>query len=104
MQEERVNTLPWLFVVEARIDPDIEDEWNRFYDDEHLPQVVACPGFLSGARWVSESEAGERRYLAVYEVEGPEVFETPEFLQATGWGKFKKYIQEDRTRLYQPRK
>jgi hypothetical protein len=53
-----------------------EDEYNRWYNDVHLPEVVQTDGFVSAQRFrLDDGAAGvvEQRYLAVYEVEGDDV-------------------------------
>ena len=44
---------PCLLIVTAEVDADVEEAWNRWYDDVHLPDALACPGVLSGSRYVS---------------------------------------------------
>jgi hypothetical protein len=51
-----------------------EDEYNTWYDKQHLPDVLAVPGFVSATRYrLSDAQliplAGFR-YLAIYEIEG----------------------------------
>ena len=46
-----------LLVVTARIDPEREAQWNEWYDNVHLPDALACPGVLSGRRYVSTGDA-----------------------------------------------
>jgi hypothetical protein len=55
--------------------PAMEEEFNAWYDDEHLPERLAIPGFRSALRWVSE-----RTYLATYELDSPGVLESPAYL------------------------
>jgi len=71
-----------LFVVMMDIDPEHEAEFNRWYEEEHLPERLSCPGFLAASRYcaIAEDPAGRAqgtelrpRYLAVYELENPEV-------------------------------
>lgn len=81
-----------LVVVDVSIDPSVEAEWNEWYNTVHLPEIVACPGFHRAARYVSE-EGGQRRYLTVYEVDGPQVIESLAFSQRRGWGRFKDKVQ-----------
>ncbi|HZJ27665.1 MAG TPA: hypothetical protein VFF40_11755 [Acidimicrobiia bacterium] len=55
-----------------------EVEFNRWYDELHVPQLVALPGFKSGTRYkVSEQQVrpGDPPgpYLALYEVEGDDL-------------------------------
>lgn len=55
-----------LLVASMNVDPAAEAEFNDWYDTEHLPQLTAVPGVLSGRRYrVSDTES-ERRYLALY--------------------------------------
>lgn len=57
-------------------DPAREEEWNAWYDHSHLPNLVAIPGYLSGARFRVKPDPrfGSRqmgpKYLALYEWEG----------------------------------
>jgi len=48
-----------------------EDEFNRWYDEIHLPEVLAVPGFVAGQRFaLTGLRAVDRpRYLSVYEIE-----------------------------------
>ena len=59
-----------LLVVTATISPAVEADWNRWYNDVHLPEIAACPGFRSAQRCVAEEPQG-RRYIAIYELDGP---------------------------------
>jgi hypothetical protein len=67
-----------LLIVTAEVDAAVEADWNRWYDDVHLPDALACPGVLAGRRYVtsgevSESDRGQGRraktklYTTVYE-------------------------------------
>ncbi|WP_143199342.1 DUF4286 family protein [Bradyrhizobium sp. NAS80.1] len=87
-----------LLIVEAVIDPSVEDQWNRWYDEVHLPEIVDCPGFRSGQRYVSESDEG-RTYVSVYELDAPEALKGAEFASRRGWGPFGSQVKF-KTRLY----
>lgn len=56
--------------------PEVEDEFNRWYDASHVPNLLGVPGYVSGRRFrLVEEPALEHlqmnpRYLALYEVEG----------------------------------
>ncbi len=102
-----------LLIVTAEIAPDQEEAWNRWYDEEHLPEAVACPGVLSGARYVSEGKAalssgGEhsssdaRTYMAIYQLEGPEALHTQEFKAMRGWSRFSDHVTS-RTQVFRRR-
>jgi hypothetical protein len=67
----------------------MDEEFNAWYDDEHLPERLAITGFRSARRWVAEVAPGEGKYLATYELDAPGVLQTPEYLRrfedATPW-------------------
>jgi hypothetical protein len=62
-----------LLAVMIGVDPTREDELNRWYDEEHVPERVTCPGFLNARRFTSVQ--GEPRYLALYDLESPAVLQ-----------------------------
>ena len=93
-----------LLIVTAEVDPEVEAEWNRWYDEVHLPDALRCPGVLSGRRFVSsgpisESDRGERRsvgktlYTTVYCLESPAAVSTPEFTAMRGWDRFAPHVR-----------
>ena len=101
----------YLLIVQAEIEPAKESDWNKWYDEEHLPDALACPGVLSGHRYVSHGEArltkdGEKTrtaskaYISIYELSGPEALETPEFIDMAGWYQFTDHITA-RTQVYE---
>jgi antibiotic biosynthesis monooxygenase (ABM) superfamily enzyme len=81
-----------LLVVAATIEPSVEKEWNEWYDTVHLPEIAACPGFLSAQRYVAEESDGMRRYLSVYELQDGDALQSPEFAARRGWGPFAKQV------------
>lgn len=48
-----------------------EDEYNKWYNEVHLPDVLAVPGFVSARRFeiAQEDNRLPARYLALYEME-----------------------------------
>jgi hypothetical protein len=71
----------WLLSVAAKVEPDDESAFNQWYDHEHLPVILACPGIHSASRFVTDGPEG-RRYLTQYVIDGPESIQTPEFAKA----------------------
>ena len=63
-----------LLMVWADVPADKEKDFNRWYNDEHLAERLAIPGFLSGARY--EAVKGSPKHLAIYELESPAVLES----------------------------
>ena len=56
-----------------------EDEFNEWYDKQHLPDILAIPGFAQAQRFrlaepsAQVGPAGPYRYLAIYEIETDDV-------------------------------
>ena len=69
--------------------PAMEEEFNAWYDSEHLPERLAIPGFRSAQRWVADVPAGQGKYLATYELDSGAVLASPAYLArfegATPW-------------------
>jgi hypothetical protein len=67
----------------------MEEEFNAWYDSEHVPERLSIQGFRSARRWVAGAAPGEGKYLATYELDSPGVLMTPEYLArfegATPW-------------------
>ena len=60
--------------------PGMEEEFNAWYDEEHLPERLAIPGFRSARRWVGDGPPGAGRYLATYELDCAAVLDSPAYL------------------------
>lgn len=62
--------------------PAFEDEFNAWYDTEHVPERVAVPGFDSGRRYVCID--GHPKYLAMYDMTHAGVLDTEGYLRVSG--------------------
>lgn len=60
--------------------PEMEAEFNAWYDDEHLAERLAIPGFRSAKRWVAAVPPGQGKYLGTYELDSPSVLQSPGYL------------------------
>lgn len=78
-----------LLMVWVDVPGEIEDEFNRWYNEEHVPERLAIPGFLSAARY--EAVSSGPKHLAFYELESSAVLESAEYLRVrdnpTDWTK-----------------
>ena len=63
-----------LFVVRATITAEREDAFNRWYNEEHLPQVLRYNGAVSGRRYRKLTGEDRYAYMAVYEFASEDVF------------------------------
>src|SRR2546425_7815688 len=83
------------------IDPRYEEEFNAWYNTEHLPELLALPGVLDAARYVATR--GGPTHLAVYELASIDAMQTPEFKNRprTPWGQrvSPTAIGKNRTRI-----
>jgi hypothetical protein len=93
-----VSLPPTILVTSVDIAPGAEEEFNRWYDERHLPEVMACPGFVSAARY--ECTLGEPRYIAIYELESEEALQTPEMQRVRGWGDMFPHVRNFHERIY----
>ena len=66
-----MTTSQGLLLVMADIDPAIEGDFNQWYEQEHLTERMAIPGFLRARRFTAIE--GSPKYLALYDLESPEV-------------------------------
>ncbi len=67
-----------LFIVMAKVKPEDEEAFNRWYNEDHMPKALErFPGVLSGRRYQILEGEDEYRFLALYE------FESYEAIQAT---------------------
>jgi hypothetical protein len=84
-------TGPYIHIVRVDIDPAFEAAFDRWYDEIHLPAILACPGWLSGKRFVAIDDGP--RYAAMYTIAGDWAYETPEFLAIKGFGEFSPHVR-----------
>ena len=70
------------------IDPAHEDDFNAWYDREHMEERVAIPGMLWARRYRAQSDDA-RRYLAIYRTESLGTFTSDPyraaFTRQTDW-------------------
>jgi hypothetical protein len=63
-----------LLLNAINIGPELEAEFNEWYDKEHIPALAAVPGVLSARRFRGSS--GNRTYVALYHLASPSVVES----------------------------
>jgi hypothetical protein len=61
-----------------------EDEFNRWYGDTHLPEMLQVPGFVAGRRYALTGVGAADRswFLAIYEIETEDLAATLAGLRA----------------------
>lgn len=75
-----------LFAFSDCKDPKREKEFNDWYDNIHIPDMLEVPGMISATRWMSaEGKQGEiRKYLALYELETDDIKDFNSKVRARG--------------------
>lgn len=58
--------------------PEDEDEFNAWYNTEHLPALLSVPGFLTARRF--RAVEGEPKYVALYDVTSYDVLKSQAYL------------------------
>lgn len=87
-----------ILVTTVDIAPTAEAEFNRWYNDVHMPEVMGCPGFVSAARY--ECADGQPRYIAIYELDSADALSTPEMQSIRGWGEMFPFVRNFHERVY----
>lgn len=83
---------PWINAITVDIEPDFADSFSTWYDDIHLPEILACPGWLAARRF--ECVDGEPRFLAVYDLGDPDTpFSNEDWDSAVGWDEHVGHIR-----------
>ena len=94
-----------LLVFTTNVDPQVEAEFNEWYDAEHIPRLAALPGVLMARRFrtagPSIAGSGERKYIATYHLATPDVCETAAWKEAamTPWTRRMQPHLKDSVRL-----
>jgi hypothetical protein len=60
----------------------LEEEFNAWYDTEHVPERLALPGFEAARRYICVE--GSPRYLAMYDLATPDAVHTREYQAVSG--------------------
>ena len=78
----------YIYMVQMDIPKELEDDFNRIYDTQHIPNIVKAPGVHSCTRYKLESSDvdGTARYAAVYEIDSPQTPFTAEWVAASDTG------------------
>jgi hypothetical protein len=91
----------YVFIVTMDVEPEKEALFNEVYDSEHVPSLMGVPGVRSVTRLRTEPAAfnigGETkrltgedapRYVAIYEIDSPDVLMSAEWAAAGERGRW----------------
>jgi hypothetical protein len=67
-------------------DPSREDEFNDWYNNVHVPDMLETPGMISATRWENIFPRGNKRrkYIALYELETDDIEKFDQTLRENG--------------------
>jgi hypothetical protein len=82
----------YLYVVMMDVEHDKEELFNKVYDEEHIPVLTKVPGVISAARYTTSAQ-GVARYLAIYELESPDVPHSEAFRKASDSGEWPTMVR-----------
>jgi hypothetical protein len=71
-----------VIITAMDVDPAVEDEFNDWYNTEHIPILSKLPGMLAARRF--RADRGATRYLALYHVTDPAIYAKPSWYTANG--------------------
>jgi len=78
----------WL-IVQTDVDPEDEEEFNEWYDTEHIPMFLKVPGVLSAKRAKLLDKYSGPKYITIYEYEDDKVAKSKKYQEVleTLWAK-----------------
>lgn len=74
--------------------PDLEAEWNDWYNGPKMANMLGKPSFLRARRFAAHALDVDVKYLAMWELESPAALETPEYRGNWGWGRWRPMIED----------
>ncbi|KZT74993.1 hypothetical protein DAEQUDRAFT_720199 [Daedalea quercina L-15889] len=86
---DETKPAPYVVFVSLEVKPELEDDLNKWYHEEHIPMLAKVPGWIRSRRFVLK-DAGQMgvegqkeqkrppKYLAVHEWASMDVFEAAE--------------------------
>lgn len=96
----------YLFIVSMDVTKEKEALFNEVYDTEHVPLLLEVPGVVAVSRMKTEPAAfnmggerkvldggGEPTYVAIYEIESPEVLLSREWAEAVEKGRWPSEVR-----------
>jgi hypothetical protein len=68
--------------VSMSVPASAEDDMTAWYTEEHIPMLLAVPGWRRARRYVLSAGSGPR-FLSLHEIESPAAFDEPAYKAAT---------------------
>ncbi len=90
-----------LLIVQTDVEPEMEAEFNRWYNEEHIPSLLKVPGVIMAKRGVNAGNG--QKYIALYEHDSPSVQHSAAYKAAieTEWTrKIRPYLRNFQRNIY----
>ena len=96
----------YIFIVSMNVEKEFEDLFNEVYDDEHIPYLMKVPGvnnvtrgkglpfLFSIAGETKEMEASNQKFIAMYEIDNPDVVKSSEWSVAVEKGRWSTHVRQ----------
>ena len=91
--------MPYIYYVQIDIPDALDAELNRIYDTEHVPMLSKVPGVrrVSRYRLMHSNDTRMQKYLAIYEIDSPEIVESKAWEEGSAWGDWASKIRPHTT-------
>jgi hypothetical protein len=96
----------YVFIVSMDVAPEKEALFNEIYDSEHVPKLLKVPGVRSVTRLRTEPASfrlggetkrltgeGAPRYMAIYEIDSPDVLTSAAWAEAAELGRWPSEVR-----------
>jgi hypothetical protein len=85
----------YIYLVQMDVPAEKEDDFNRIYDAQHVPELSKVPGVRGVTRYRLESADvdGVARYAAIYELDSPDIPKSEAWKAASDLGDWASQIR-----------
>jgi hypothetical protein len=89
----------YIYLVQMDIPADKEAEFNRIYDEQHVPELSKVPGVRAVSRYrlLDSDVDGTAKYAAIYELDAPDIPNGEAWLKAADLGDWVTQIRPHTT-------
>ena len=85
----------YIYLVQMDVPAEKEDDFNRIYDTQHVPELSKVPGVRRVARYRLQSADvdGVATYAAIYELDAPDIPKSEAWTAAADRGDWAEQIR-----------
>ena len=70
-----------MLITYSETPPEVEEDFNEWYNREHIDERVWMPGFHRARRYVDANSNADIKYFATYETDKVEDLADPEYME-----------------------